>query len=805
MNKLILAAAVLLSSTFVQAQTFRDWKVVQETDAVLQVPVCRAYTQVVSNLPIPVELSLSFPTAFDKVPTMILKVPGNSLILKAVVPLSSRESEDFLTFQAVSDPTQQDKLWYVPIQMEKLVDIIIGNNTLPLQFTLANKEESGRISLTGSTAAMRQIATCLRVSEILPRKFFKELNTAAGSANLGPDQSVTQLMLYVDQAFTHFQEMAKTDADLAKLRQSMRPLVTQETDAQNKLNTAQANLDRATATMNATAEKIRNGELRLQQIPAEIQALQAQKPAADQLLAQKKAAFDPLRAERQRLQANIDSAQRDVSFAENAIDSRERLIRDNESKISNLQSEANRLDREVDSLQQELSRLERRKSELEADLASYNVELEKQKILQNNGRYQQLKNEKAGLPQQIRQKRQDLNQAQSRLQRAEAALRTCRGNVTNPTCDNEKQAVRQAENHVQRAQDKLNRCQGGNSRDCREKERAVRQAERQVQKAEQDLRRCEAGGNSTNPNINCDAFKTALEREKAELTRAQAELATCQATAPNCDAERTELNQAQAQLQSAKQVLRQCESNVVVPRCDAEENEVNAARREVNQLQNELNNLESRLNSIDSEISRIETDAQNQAARGHQELADELRRVAGQVADKRSEKERAEDRIREINNSEIPNLRNEISRAQGELPGLRRDLANAQRDLSNAQSEYRRWKASVDYDRIEREYLDAKKAVDDIVNGIASKQSEQTQINRNLPTWRQQLTQQTAEVNRLTPLRDTAKTKLDGIQTQLAPMRAQEKTMTDLLATLKPQYEELRKLYQTLAKLLLGS
>ncbi len=810
MKSIILASVLALSSIFAHAQTFRDWKVVQETDAVLQVPVCRAYTQVASNLSVPIELSLSFPTAFDKVPTMILKVPANSQIQRAIVPLTARELEELLIFETVTDPSQKDKLWYVPIQMAKMVDIIIGNSTLPLKFTLANKEENGRISLTGSTAALNQIARCLKVNEILPTKFFRELNTAAGDATLGPDQSVAQLMIYVDQAFAHFREIAKSDADLIKLRASMQPLVKQETDAQRALNTAQDNLNRATTLADTTREKIRLGEERLQLIPGEIQALQQQKPAADQLLAQKKAIYDPLRAEKSRLQRAIDSAESDVSSFESAIRNRERLIREKQNEIGELQREASRLDQEIDGYDREMSRLERRKSELESDLASYNIEVEKQKILNSNGHYQNLKNEKSNLPPQIRQKRQELNQAENRLQRAEEALRRCKASGTTPNCDREKNEVTQAQTQLNTAQETLRRCEGRPGNDCRQKEAAVQRAQNQMRRAEEALRRCQAGGEDTigkpgQGKPDCSRQQAQLDQAKTQLAQAEQELNECKSNvAPDCSNERREVQQAQAQLNRAQQALRTCEANVVVPRCEAEEAEVNRTRRDVNRLQSELTSLENRLNSIESEISRIETDAQNQAIRGHDLLAQELRRVAGELADVRSRKQRAQERFQSINNFEIPSRQDQISRAQGELPGLRRDLANAQRDLANAEAELRRWLTSSDFDRIEKEYLAAKKAVDDIVSGITSRQNEQTQLNRNLPNWRTQLVTQEREVARLTPLRDAARVKLDGIQAQLKPLRDQEKTITDLLAALKIQYEELRKLYQTLAKQLLG-
>ncbi len=815
MLKAILALTLILASPLVHAAEtiFRDWRVTTETDAVMKVSVCRAYTQISTNLPFPVELSLSFPALFDRVPMMVLKLPANSAIARATIPFSSTDNEDLLIFQAVTDPAQKDLLWYVPVQMEKMVDIIIGNNALPLKFTQGGKEVAGRISLTGSTAALDQIARCLKVNEILPTKFFKELNTAAGSAPLGSDQSVAQLMIYVDQAFAHYREMIKTDTVLVKLRENMRALVQQETEALRALSAAQGNLDRATATAAVTREKIRAGEQRLIEIPGEIQTLQQQKPAAEQLLAQKKAIYDPIRQQVMQLERDIDSSESDVNSYSRAIRDRENTINNNNHQISRLQSEANQLDREVDDIDRELGPLERRKSQLEADLASYNVELEKQKILNSNSRYSSLRSERESLARDIRQKRQELNTAENRLARAQEKLRLCQSHTTTPTCDAEKNEVSQAQNQLRSAQENLRSCESAPAPRCDGQKNQVEAARVRMQQAREDLRRCErqpgqgqGQQGDPRPNPNCNPQKQALAQAEADFQIAREQLRQCESTSgPNCENEKREVRQSQNQLDRSQDQLRQCLSHVQVPSCDAEKNEVNQVSGEVSRLQSEVNNSESRLSSVNLEINRLEAEAQNQAIRGHDNLANELRRVAGEIADKRTAKERANDRIREINNSEIPRLQQEVSRAQGELPGLRSNLAAAQRELNRANAELQRYKSSVDYDRVGREYLAARRALDIIVNGISDKQNEQAQINRNLPGWRTQLQAQEREVARLTPIRDAAKTKLDGIQGQLEPARRQEKSLMDLMATLKLQYDELRKLYQTLANKLLSA
>lgn len=671
MSRLVLALLSAVFSTSVYAQSgSKDWHLVQETDPVLQIPVCRAYTNVTSNLPVPVELSLSFPSQFDHAPMMILKLPANSQIERAVVPLTSKEQEDFLVFEAASDPTKKDLLWYVPIQMEKMVDIIIGNSYLPLKFTQNGKEVAGRISLTGSSATMNQVARCLKVDEILPTRFFRELNTAAGTAPLGEDQSVIQLMKYVDAAYVAFHQIQLNDAELLKLRNSMKSLLAQEADTQKALATAQQNLDRANAAYQSTAEKIRRGEERLTQIPGEILTLQNQKAPAEQTLAQKKAVYDPLKAQVDRLNQDVTQARIRADAISAEVRRRETTIRNGNVRIGELEDEAVRLTRRINEINNKLAPLKRQKAELEVELAAYDVNAEKQKILNDDWQYQNLKRDEEQLERQERQTQQEFQRARQRLQNAEERLREC-------------------------------------------------------------LRK------------------------------------------PN-------------------------------PQCSNEQQNVNQAQSEVSNKESELRTIRWRQENLKSDMDRLEMQAQQKAQQGRDNLASRLRTISGDIADYESEKDQAQDRIQSIRTNEIPALESAISRAETELPGLRRELASAQADTQAAEGRLQQYKQSVDFDRIEREYLAAKTALDNIVGGIARLQAEQSQINRDLPVWRSTLANQEREVQRLTGIRDQASAKLDGIRAQLQPMREKEQTLVNAQATLRVQYDEARKLYQTLANKLLG-
>ncbi|MGE4130160.1 MAG: hypothetical protein AB7F86_00900 [Bdellovibrionales bacterium] len=661
--------ALLLSLSFAQSGS-KDWKLVQEEDAVLKVPVCRAFTSVISGSPIAAELSLSFPKEMNHPPMMILKIPAGSGVERAVIPFSSREKEDLLIFQAGASANQQDLLWYVPMQMEKMVDIIIGDRYLPIQFTKDGKAVNGRISLSGSSATMNLVSTCLGRDEILPTKFFRELNRPAGSAPLGDDRSVGQLIQYVDGAYVQYVAALTTEADIAKLRDQMKPLIRQETDAQRALDTAEQNLQRAINTASATEAKIQQGEARLQVIPGEIARLEAARPAAEQDMQSKYAVYEPLKRQAEGYQARIDSAAQRAQAVEQEIDRRESAISSAESRIRELQTESARLSDRIAGIDSSLTPKERRRAELESELATYNVEYEKQKILNDDWSYQQLEREKDQLQNQLRQTRQELQRAEQRLRQAEDRLRQCR--------------------------------------------------------------------NRPNPN------------------------------------------------------------------CSAEEQEYNQANNEVSNLRSNLSSLQQRITYNESQMRQKEQEAERRALAKRDDLAAELRRVVGEIAGLRAERDQATNRIQTIHTVAIPQLQNDISRAQSELPSLRRDLGIAQNDVRVAREELRQYKASVGYDRIENEYRVARDRFQQIVGGLEDLREEQTNLNRNLPTWRTQLDRQRQDVQRLTPLRDQARAQLVSIQNQLKPLRDQEKALVDGLAAIQQQFDELRRLYQTLTALLLG-
>lgn len=658
----------LLLSFFVStafAQNFKDWKLVKEADAVLQTQVCRISTSV-STMASPIELSLSFPIQFDKPPTMYLKAATGSGVQKAVIPVSKTASETLFPLSVGADG---EILWYAPLNLVSLVNIVAQANSLPVQLLINGQVVSGKISLSGSTAAINAVSTCLKNKDILAQGFQKELNTALGDTVLGQDQTPQQLYSYVEGAFTLYLEKERLSAELIKVRASMKPLLVQEKDTTAALSSAQSKLDKATAAMDATAAKVQRSETRLSQIPSEIQDLQARKPEADRVMAEKWAIYQPLKQQADLIQKEIDTAAASIRQADSAIAQRRRTISEGESSINSYRNEASSLSSRNDRLDREIQSLERQAWEIRNELSRYSVEAERRRILNSDSRYQRDLREVATLRQQERTKSAEQSRAASQLQSARTRLADCR----------------------------------------------------RVEKAD----------------------------------------------------------------------------------CSLQQQDVQRAQTDLERLNNELRQVRGELRRTERDIQSAEQNAQWQAQRGHDEIAGRLQRVESEIQNLESERRQNLARINSIYQDYIPRLEFEIRQARSEIPGWESRRAEAVNNRSQATQRLADFKAANDFVRIENEYVAAKATVDGIVKGIADRQAEEKKHNADLKVLRPQLEKQKTEVAKLTPPRDNLQKKLDGIQAQLAPLRTRDAEIVNLQTQLKPQYDEIRKLYQTLFKKLL--
>jgi|GEM_PF-4363072 len=441
-------AALFLSTVAIQAQAQvvnRDWKFIEEMDPLLQTQVCRAFTSA-STSTVPVEISLNFPKARDKAPVILLKAAGSE---SAVLQLSSREVEELI-------PLQADVLYHVPTKFKKLVDVIEAANFLPLILTQNGQPlPLARISLAGSSATLRAVATCLGVREVVPVDFFTALTAKIDEiGNPVAGQTGVQLLEYVQQAFTFYGELTKADAALATLREQMRPLVRRETEALRVLAAAQAPLDRALAAQRQTEDQIAVAEARLAAIPGEIQTLTVQKGEAEKVLADKLAVFEPLRVRAAELERDVRGARNDVNSYSSAITERRDLISANENEVNNLEEEFRRLSIRQRSIEDEISTLERQRNSLRSDLATYNVDFEKRKILSQDFRYQQLQNSLRDLERRRDDARRDLERSENQLRRAEQELRNCQG-TAGRDCANEQNKANRARGEVNQARGQL--------------------------------------------------------------------------------------------------------------------------------------------------------------------------------------------------------------------------------------------------------------------------------------------------------------------------------------------------------------
>ena len=92
---LLLAFSIPSHADFATLLADKNWQNTEETDPLLNTPVCRAFTQV-SDSAEPVELSIAYPKDGKSLPMVTIRTRLAAPL--ATIKFSSRESEPFFLF-----------------------------------------------------------------------------------------------------------------------------------------------------------------------------------------------------------------------------------------------------------------------------------------------------------------------------------------------------------------------------------------------------------------------------------------------------------------------------------------------------------------------------------------------------------------------------------------------------------------------------------------------------------------------------------------------------------------------------------
>lgn len=167
------------------------------------------------------------------------------------------------------------------------------------------------------------------------------------------------------------------------------------------------------------------------------------------------------------------------------------------------------------------------------------------------------------------------------------------------------------------------------------------------------------------------AQRSALSRQEAERNRLNGELLQCQQDpARDCSNERALLTDAQREFQEIRRGIEVLESN--------RDDKVRERSSIISQIENEVD-------SIDRDLRRREQEARDR------------------YNDAERETTRIENRLRNVEQVEIPNRQNEIARLQSQQAQLESDLQVATHSVQSARTDLANFKAGVGFDALQAE------------------------------------------------------------------------------------------------------
>jgi chromosome segregation ATPase len=460
----------------------KHWQNAEETDPLLNTPVCRAFTQVSDNSE-PVELSLAYPKDGKSLPMLTLRTRLAAPLV--TLKFSSRESEPLFLLQPASGPESQNVYWYAPVNFAHLEQFIRAKLSLEIYFG----DVPVKISLSGSSNSVGDAKKCLGSVKV-PTDFFKLLNQK--KAELTPDlgdRTAQVMWRSTEEAFQAYLAGQSIDEALAVVRKPYASMLRKETSAKKAFDSANASHEKASQQLADARQKVSSIEQSIADGKAKLAALEEEKPKAEADLAVKKAAYLPLKEQMKPYDDKVAGAEKSVKNTSSAIRSNEYTISHNRSEINDLNDERDRLNRSISGLESDVDRYRREYSDAESDYDRYDPESEKRKILDSDFSYRWARDDLQKAHREYEAAANEKRQLDSQQAQNRAALARCKSQP-NANCSAEQSAVDATDRAQDQAKNKMSRAQSAIS----SAEWSIRNAESSAEskvRSEQDRLRSE--------------------------------------------------------------------------------------------------------------------------------------------------------------------------------------------------------------------------------------------------------------------------------------------------------------------------
>lgn len=543
MNRLALSfalAALAAGPAFAQVAltaAASNWKNVEETDAYLATPVCRAFTQK-SNSAEPVEFSMAYPKDGKLLPMVGLrtKLAPPSIAIR----ISATESESLFLLQAGATNADANLYWYAPVNFSRLEAVIRERDTLDLILDPKGAKTALKVSLAGSSNALDTVKKCLKATAV-PNDFFKLLNAAKD--NLTPDlgdRSPLFLFQAVQKAYDSFLAGRGIQSELAKLRAANKPLLDKEAAAIASVKSATATFTAAKAKLEGAQAKEADLTAKLAAAKAELARLQGEKPIAEADLAKKKGIYLPLKAQMAPYEKAIADAAAAVKSIQGDISSKETLIERNTRRIPELERESASLRRQIPGLESRERSTRSAYDDADRDYRNYDVRREYERELDRDTWYSWAKRDLDTAKREQSDAKRKTWDAQSKMNSARGAMDSCTRVTPPKDCSAETNAFHAAENEWRSA------WMAESSADSK-----VRSAESKIRSIEDDVKR-KVDRISDDFKRKRDSAESDYVRARNELNAAQDRIAEIRSAIPTL---RRQIEQAQAALPGLREKL----------------------------------------------------------------------------------------------------------------------------------------------------------------------------------------------------------------------------------------------------------
>ncbi len=247
---------------------------------------------------------------------------------------------------------------------------------------------------------------------------------------------------------------------------------------------------------------------------------------------------------------------------------------------------------------------------------------------------------------------------------------------------------------------------------------------------------------------------------------------------------------------AAEAKLTGCRSTVGAD-CTGAETAVTEARNDVARLQGLERNLENRVAQLRSILTNERHQAEREVEAIRLKLRDDMIRSQERVADLRAAQNRAETRVREISNFEIPRLNDQITAIDRERPLVVSELNRARPEAARLEAEQAAFEQRVGWAAKYSALVNAQNALNARTNELNSALASQRNANNTVAATRAERTRLEQVLAGQQQLLAGSRSRLIEVRVSLEPFEAERGRIEMVAGQLDGQFKDLAAQFAT--------